>query len=260
MSSQTDDFQFARPTALSIAKHSWWLFKSRALTFFALALAAYLPSLLITIWSISLRSKGLMIGIGLVPAVLMTFFVSFLVYSAHNAVEGKYESPGQVAEAVFRRLWSLLLLGLLIGICTFILNMAASRLIQLLLVPDIKIYIFSTMTISILVGSVFAASVPICLIEKRGGLSSLLGGLELIKSHLATILILVAAVNLLDYLIRYLIEAFLPGRIGGGGITFHVLSLLTTALFLALEYVMFTVVYYDLRDWRDREKVVEVFH
>ena len=241
------------PTPKSLALHSWRLFTARPLTFFLLACAAYLPGMIFTYLSMS--PGGLPIysfwAYIILPLALMQIFLAALVCAADSAAGNKIFSFETIMSPVISRLVDLLLILIITALIFWTLNFILGKIFLAVIKPDPSFFIFFRKLLTALLETFFCAALPLCLIKHRGALASLKDSVKLTYQHAMAIFILLAILNLGETLIQSLagmfaFRAFPPG--------FHLPSLMVSALFLAFKYVMFTVIYYDLSDWRAKSE------
>lgn len=249
-----------KPTIRSIAVHTWWLFSARPGTFFMLAFAAYLPVAVFPSLirysapdgphALSLRLAFVAIG------VVTQFLAAILICAAHNTIVGKDNTLGSMLNPVLRRWAPLLLMFVVQSLIFSLIYVLATELLMSFLIPRISLVIICNILLGSFLGAAFSVSIPLCLIGEKGAIASLKNSPTFIKGHFFKIFILVALISLAGYYLQYMITTFLPGQLF---FNIHLAALPVAALFMAFEYVMFTVIYYDLADWRD-VRLTEVFH
>jgi len=243
----------SRPTVISLFTHSWWLFSSKPAFFTLLAFAAFLPTQLSNaIFALTLRSSPDLAGIFLwlnmtLSFALLQLAMAALVYSAYAALRGRTDSLNTALTAVFNRLGTLIVISIILGICGPLIQMALMRTVFSVIAPSQDLYLFLNTILRSLIKAFTVAVIPICIIEGRGAIDSVTAGIQLTASHVLTIFILVVIVGQLAGGVNNLIESYLPGRINNSLLSLHIIAFPVSAFFVAFEYVMYTVIYMDLR-------------
>ena len=135
-----------------------------------------------------------------------------------------------------------------------------SKLLFALLASNIWPFRTINALVNAAIGTFWVAAIPLCLIEHRGPIDSLIGSVRLVKKHWLTVFTLVVAVSLIRATVLFFIESHFPGGFGGLLSGFHLIGFPLSAFLLSFKYVMFIVIYYDLSDWRDQRRLAGVFN
>jgi hypothetical protein len=253
-------------------------------TLFLIGVIAYLPIQLAALWFTTLTQRGALRAgdvspaqVGIAAVLFLFVMIVFSLFAQavilHAAFQNMRNQPANIFESLkvgLRRFFSLLLLGIVMGILMVLvfaaLSMTGAAVVGIsgyTTVATIAVTILAVVlgiaTVAILYTMWFVA-VAACVVERRGPFAAMGRSKQLTKGHRWRIFGLILLLVLVSIIASVLIELVL--RPAGGTILTFIVTVVWTAIWGAYYAVSVAVSYHDLRvakEGVDIEQIVAVF-
>ena len=218
---------------------SWTLFFSRVGLFTLLALAAFAPDLALSL--LIPKTSGFAPAINIVVMVCTALADAAIIYGVLQALRGRDFTFAESMNMDFGRLGPIVGLSFVVGILIFL-------GVILLVIPGL------------IVMTIFAVAVPVCIAERLGVAGSMRRSASLTKGNrwrIFGVLALVGLATVIPLTIIAVAAAFVGSETFG-----DIASYLTQAFVGAFNAVVAGVLYYQLRAVKegvDIDKIAEVF-
>jgi hypothetical protein len=237
---------------------------------FIIAVAAYLPTFLISLWMPRLVSTGRDPGQTAQVAVYgMLFLVAFIVFNVlsqamivHAAFQHMRRRPVNLVASVkvgLRRILSLL--GLAIVLAILVLLAFVGMIGMTVLITPFLLILAPVPFLFIL--TVYFVTTPVCVVEERGPFASMGRSTQLTKGHrwkIFGVWLLLIAVLLIASVLTGLLDVAL--RAAGGPVLAAIIGWVWNGVWVAYYAVTVAVAYHDLRvakEGIDIEQIASVF-
>ena len=260
------DFRVGRVISRSVS-----VLSGRFVTLFIVAAAAYLPTLLVSLWLPSAMPTG-RVQPGQAPQILayVTLFLAiFIVFSVlgqamivHAAFQDMRRGPVHLGTSVMvgvRRFLPLFGIAMLLAV---LILLAVTLFFTLTTLVTPFLLVLAPIPIAFIL-TVYFVTTPACVVEERGPLGSMGRSIQLTKGHRWRIfglgLLLLALLVIASVLIGLLGMAL---RAVAGPISAAIGDLVLNAIWIAYYAVTVAVTYHDLRvakEGIDIEQIASVF-
>ncbi|MDL2210413.1 hypothetical protein LJC26_06380 [Desulfovibrio sp. OttesenSCG-928-O18] len=193
--------------------------------FFGLTLAVMLP---LSIIASLLPSEFAMVITVIFSAILGFVIQGAVAYGVFQTLRGNTAGIGDALGRGFVRFIPILIASILIGLGVGIGMM-------LLIVPGVMLM------------CIWAVTIPVCAVEKKGAIDSMKRSAELTKGYRWTIFGLFLITGIITGVLSTLLSVLLLPILSGSLLVFTIIQSIIVAIPQTFQYVMTATIYYDLR-------------
>jgi hypothetical protein len=234
MASSLSILRYRQPVAFHIGdviQRSWGVLSRNLFTFLLLCGLAGLPTLILELTASrpGVTARGHInwssVGISWLSGLLAMFAEAMVIYAAFQDLRGRKVSALESLSRGLERFLSVFVVSLLVGL-------AIGVGIMLLIIPGLIFW------------AMYAVALPVCVVEREGGLSSLSRSQELTSGHRWPIFGVAIAIFVVTLIGSALIRtAFL----GASLVALYVMTWVWTTVVSSFSSVYTAILYHDLR-------------